>query len=286
MKHTLTLITVLLLAALTSLHAEIPTSLETSAAKQWEQSNLFANGAVAPFSFVIDGKLSSEVMRDWKHSDSERNLDAQRRERTRTWTDGASGLQARLVATEYAGFPVVEWTLWLKNTGKTNTPIIENIQGLDTRFERDATGEFVLHGLRGDSCLAESFKPFALTLGPDAVKRCSPPVVGDKVSGKSSDGPDGWPYWNLQRPGGGVILAIGWPGQWEATFTRDHERGLRVRAGQQLTHLVLKPDEEIRTPSNTLLFWQGDDVVRVQNLSRMFYRESAACHSHPPARSG
>ena len=28
-----------------------------------------------------------------------------------------------------------------------------------------------------------------------------------------------------------MILAVGWPGQWEATFTRDHERGLRVKAG-------------------------------------------------------
>jgi alpha-galactosidase len=165
----------------------------------------------------------------------------------------------------------VEWTLWLKNTGKAETPVIENIQGLDFSFEREGTGEFVLHGLRGDSCLAESFRPYALTLGPDAVKRCSPPVAGDKVSGKSSDGPDGWPYWNLQRPGGGVLLAVGWPGQWEATFTRDHERGLRVNAGQQLTHLVLKPGEEIRTPSITLLFWQGDDVVRAQNLWRSWY---------------
>ena len=28
-------------------------------------------------------------------------------------------------------------------------------------------------------------------------------------SGKSSDGPNGWPYYNLQVPGGGIILAIG-----------------------------------------------------------------------------
>ena len=82
------------------------------------------------------------------------------------------------------------------------------------------------------------------------MKRCSPPVAGDKVSGKSSDGPDGWPYFNLQTPGGGVILAVGWPGQWEATFTRDASAGLSVKAGQQLTHLCLKPGEEIRTPSD------------------------------------
>ena len=44
-----------------------------------------------------------------------------------------------------------------------------------------------------------------------------------------------------------------------------------MKAGQQLTHLVLKPGEEIRTPSITLLFWLGDDVVRAQNLWRSWY---------------
>jgi alpha-galactosidase len=261
----------LLLAPLVGVHGAQATSGENAAAAQWAQSNVFTKQATLPFTFTLGGKSSEDLLRDWKQNNAARELDAQRRERTRSWTDAATGLHVRLVATEYADFPVVEWTVWLKNTGTADTPIIENIQGLDVRFEREGSGEFVLHGVRGDSCVAESFRPFALTLGPDAVKRCSPPVAGEKVSGKSSDGPDGWPYWNLQRPGGGVILAVGWPGQWEATFARDHERGLRVKAGQQLTHLVLKPGEEIRTPSITLLFWQGDDVVRAQNLWRSWY---------------
>ena len=68
-----------------------------------------------------------------------------------------------------------------------------------------------------------------------------------------------------------MILAMGWPGQWEAKFERREDGSLQVRAGQQLTHLVLKPGEEIRTPSSTLLFWQGADVVRAQNLWRSWY---------------
>jgi alpha-galactosidase len=91
-------------------------------------------------------------------------------------------------------------------------------------------------------------------------------------TGKSSDGPDGWPYFNLQTPGGGTIIAVGWPGQWGASFTRDADAGLRVHAGQELTHLFLKPGEEIRTPLMALLFWQGDDVVEAQNLWRRWYR--------------
>lgn len=265
---------VLLLAALSlgvRVSAATPTPEEIATAQQWLQNALFANKTGAPFSFVYCGKSSSELLGGWKLSRDRRGLDAQRREYMLTWTDLATGLKARCVAVRYADFPVVEWTLWLKNTGREKTPILENIKGLDTRFERASEGEFDLHGIRGDSCVAESFRPYAHTLGPDVEKRFSPPAAGEFVSGKSTDGPNGWPYFNLQKPDGGVIVAVGWPGQWEASFARNHDRGLRIMAGQQFTRLYLKPGEEIRTPLIALLFWQGTDVVRAQNLWRSWY---------------
>ena len=253
------------------LGARLPGADELIAAKQWMQTALLDGKARKPFSFVYDGKESGTLLGKWKLDKRTRNLDARRREHTLTWTDATTGLQVCCVAVEYDDFPVVEWTVHLKNTGKENTPIVENIQGLSVRFERNAGGEFVLHGNRGDSCVAESYRPYELTLGPDFSKRFSPPVKGDMVSGKSSDGPDGWPYFNLQKPAGGIIIAVGWPGQWEASFTRYHDRGVQINAGQQLTHLYLKPGEEIRTPLIALLFWQGTDVIRAQNLWRSWY---------------
>jgi alpha-galactosidase len=167
---------------------------------------------------------------------------------------------------EYADYPVIEWTVYFKNTGTGDTPILEGIQGLDTWFERDAASEFVLHGIKGDSCTADSYEPYRLTLGANAVKTFAP-----AASGKSSDGPDGWPYYNLQMPGGGVILAVGWPGQWSSSFMRDGKAGLRIKAGQELTHLRLRPGEEIRTPLIAMMFWRGSEIVRAQNLWRRWY---------------
>jgi alpha-galactosidase len=274
MKDKLTLLSTILLAQFSlGEHAfgEPPLPTEIATANQWLQQAILGDATDKPFNFVYGGKTSSDLLRRWKRSNERRELDAQRREHTLTWQDSTTGLQVRCLAIEYTDYPVVEWTIWLKNTGKEKTPILENIQGLSRRFERAPEGEFFLRGIRGDTCVAESFRPYAHKLAPGVSERFSPPVDGDKVSGKSSDGPDGWPYFNLQRPGGGVILAVGWPGQWEATFTRDHERGIQVRAGQQLTHLALESGEEVRTPSITLLFWQGDDVVRAQNLWRSWY---------------
>jgi len=251
--------------------AVTPTKSELSTARNWAEQSLLSESTPKPFGFTYDGKPSSELFPGGKWNQETHALDAQRREHMLTWIDARTGLQVRCVAVDYADFPVVEWTVYLKNTGKERTPILENIQGLDTAFERGSEGEFILHGNRGDSCVAESYQPFELTLGPDAGKRFSPPVSGEAVSGKSCDGPDGWPYFNLQRPGGGVIMAVGWPGQWAATFVRDHDRGLRIVAGQQLTHLYLQPGEEVRTPLIALLFWEGTDVVRAQNLWRRWY---------------
>jgi alpha-galactosidase len=65
-----------------------------------------------------------------------------------------------------------------------------------------------------------------------------------------------------------MILAVGWPAQWATVFQRQAERGVHVTAGQQLTHLYLKPGETVRSPLIALLFWKGTDTDRAQNIWR------------------
>jgi alpha-galactosidase len=235
----------------------------------WFKEHLADGKSSLPFSFTYGGRPSAPLLAEWPAKRADERLDAYRTRRTLTWTDPKTGLEVRCVAVDYTDYPVVEWTVWFKNTGSADTPILEDLQGLDLRLERDAKdGEFVLHGIKGDSCTADSYEPYHRTLAPGTVATFAPP----DSSGKSCDGPNGWPYFNLQQPGGGVILAVGWPGQWAASFARDATTGLRLRAGQQLTRLLLKPGEEIRTPLTALLFWQGSDVVEAQNLWRRWYR--------------
>ena len=91
----------------------------------------------------------------------------------------------------------------------------------------------------------------------------------------------GFPYFNLEWPGEGLIVVIGWPGQWAAQFTRDAGDGLRVRGGQELTRFKLHPGEEARSPLIALQFWQGDRV-RAQNL----WRRWMLAHNLPRTRDG
>jgi len=244
-----------------------PTSSETKMKSNWAKDHLLQSDQAPPFSFVYHGTASGELLRSWNRTKSRRQLDRDRVQHTQIWTDPATGLQVRCVAVEYLDFPVVEWTVYLKNAGAQDTPLLEKIQGLDTTFERGAEGEFVLRGIKGDFCSEDSYAPYTARLTAGLVKKFSPP----DSSGKSCDGPEGWPYYNLQMPGGGVILAIGWPGQWASSFERDSTRTLRVKAGQAVTHLSLKSGEEVRTPLMALLFWRGNDIERSQNLWRRWY---------------
>lgn len=213
-----------------------------------------------PFSFVYDGKPSAELLKAWKLDHDSRKLDAERTERTSTWTDPQSGLRVRCVAVEYADFPSVEWTIYFQNTGAGDTPILSDVLALDTGFEKRGRGNFLLHHHKGTFVRADDFEPLVTTLKPNDRLRFAPPA--GRPLGHV------FPYFNLeQQPDEGVIAVIGWPGQWFAEFTRDSSGGLRVIAGQEKVHLSLKPGEEIRTPLVVLQFWRGD-WLRAQNVWR------------------
>jgi alpha-galactosidase len=89
------------------------------------------------------------------------------------------------------------------------------------------------------------------------------------IGGRSSN-TNVFPFFNIEMPGEGVIVSIGWSGQWTASLVRDGGTELMVRAGMELTNLKLYPGEEIRTPRMSLLFWCGEERIRGHNLFRRF----------------
>lgn len=203
-----------------------------------------------PFSFRYADQPSGYLLKKWEFNRSSRRIDDDRTEHTLIYSDAKSGLEARCVAVEYRDFPVVEWTLYFRNTGSAATRILENIQALDTRFERTEDGEFILHHSKGSPASSTDFEPFADRLEPKDEKRIS--AAGGRPTNTDLC------YFNIALPGEGTIVALGWPGQWAAQFTRDEGTGLRVKAGQELTHFKLLPGEEVRSPLVALVFWHGE----------------------------
>jgi alpha-galactosidase len=218
---------------------------------QWLQDHLLDVGAKLPFSFVYDRQPSVELLKTWTRTTANRQLDGNRMEHTLAWSDPKTGLQLRLAVAEYTGSPVVEWTAYFRNNGKADTPILEDIQALDTSVELTGSGiSIVLYsrGAGGMDCYALQKKPLnqleAFSLS----------------SGGGSKTVDTIPFFDIMSGGRGVIGAMGWPGTWVISFARPAEGEVMVRAGMARTHLALHPGEEIRTPQILLLPWQGDDL--------------------------
>ncbi|MHB1461439.1 MAG: NPCBM/NEW2 domain-containing protein [Armatimonadota bacterium] len=220
------------------------------------------------FSFDLDGKPSSSFISKWKLTRRKRSLDANRMEHVLTYTDPSTGLQARTVGIRYHDYPTVEWTLYLKNTGTKDTPIISNIRSLDMGLQRDTGSEYALHLNKGAESGVEDYRPLTMELK-------QPLTTIAASNGRPTEAYA--PYFNIDWSGQGLIMVLGWPGQWSAQFMRDSSTGLRICAGQELTNLKLHPGEEIRTPLVVLQFWSGGDWIRAQNV----WRRWMVAHSLP-----
>ena len=223
------------------------------------QDGLFSSDP--PFSFTYNGKPSSEFLATWKTTRQVRKIDEQRTAHTVTYSEPAGGLSVRCEAVEYNDYPTVEWTLHFRITGSTDTPIIENIQSLDVRWQRNRDSQYLLHHNVGSPHDGTDYSPLETVLTGGVNKRIA-------AAGGRSTWTD-MSYFNLERSkDDGLIVVVGWPGQWAANFIHDGDCGIRLLAGQELTHFRLHPNEEIRTPLSVLQFWKGGDWIRSQNIWR------------------
>ncbi len=122
------------------------------------------------------------------------------------------------------------------------------------------TAATTVHWSVGSRAQADDFRPIRRQLRP------SKPLRFASVGGRSSDGV--LPYFNLARPHGGLILAVGWSGDWEALFEQTSTSCVRVRVGlKRRGPLQLEPGQRLRLPSLLLLAYQGS-WIRGQNRFR------------------
>ena len=213
-----------------------------------------------PFSFVYGGKPSAELLPAWPQTRRKESLEDGRERHTVTCTDPVTGLEVASEVTLFARHPAVEWVLQFHNVGQTDTPLLENILPLDLAVGVPEKGSVVLHHSHGSTCAATDFLPIDEPVPPGAKIQLAP------QGGRSSNGC--LPFFNLQWPGGGLVGAIGWSGQWQMRLHRDQGPRLTLQAGQQKTHLVLRPGEAIRTPRMLLVSWNGEDPLCGHNRLR------------------
>jgi alpha-galactosidase len=163
----------------------------------------------------------------------------------------------RCILTEYTDYPALEWVLYFANKGPQDTPILDTILPLNAGFGSASAGEPILYYADGSHVLVSDFQPRQVNLSGTLVSLSS-------RGGRSSDGT--LPFFNLAQPDDtGIVLGIGWTGQWAAQFATVGATNVNIRAGMESNHFILHPGEEVRSPAVLIQFWSGGDRVRAQN---------------------
>lgn len=230
-----------------------------------------------PVSFRLAGRESAALLPHWAAVETVADL-PDGRVRRLSWTAPGECLELCVEMRAFDASPAVEWVAYLRNDGDAVSPLIEDICALDTEAQVGDQSALVHHA-RGSNFRADDFEPLSAELSAGTE------VTLKTYGGRSSQGY--LPFFNLQVGDGGVIGAIGWSGNWRATFARDGNGRLAIRAGMQRTSLVLRPGEVIRTPRILLLDWRGDRAAAHNTWRRLllahFVPQVAGAPVRPPA---
>jgi alpha-galactosidase len=239
---------------------------------EWLQSHLVTNSQLL-FSFAYSRQSSRELLRTWQKKTQSQALDDGRAEHVVTWTDPKTQLQVRLTALSYTGSSVIEWTVFFKNEGKTDTPILEDVQAVDMSIPVVGDGIPTLLYSRGAGGMD------AYSLQKRRLNQLEDFRMSNDGGGKTAETV---PFFDIRMDGRGLIGAVGWLGQWVISFSRPTEAAIELKVGMQNTHLSLHPDEEIRTPLILLLPWQGDDLDAHNVLRRHILKYHAPQYDGKP----
>ncbi|MDO4558031.1 MAG: alpha-galactosidase, partial [Planctomycetia bacterium] len=242
------------------------------------ETGLTSLDVAIPFSFTCGGVSSRTLLPEWNFSTEIIGEGENAGCTSYQWTDPESGLVVTAIARQFSRFAAVDWVLTFRNTGSQKTAVIENVRALDVNCTVDAASvPSVLHTLVGDRCNEESWLPVREQIGPGTERKYTP------VGGRPSNG--AFPFWNLQRaptedtrPSEGVFIALGWSGQWTASFERPEGQPtdrVHVTAGMEKIHTVLYPGEEIRSPRILLMPWKCDRASAHALFRRLMMYEYA-----------
>ena len=181
--------------------------------------------------------------------------------------------QWRFVRRDYPAANAVEWQVRLRSPEHEDPPLWENPCSADFVVPFPSDAAVSLHWNTGSHDSPSDFQPREDTLGQGK------PLTLESLGGRSSDGT--MPYFNLASQGGGLILAVGWTGDWRASFEALGAGRVRVKAGLQRARFKLRAGEEVRLPSVLVMSYCGD-WMDGQNQFRRLMLAAFTPTNHPP----
>lgn len=215
-----------------------------------------------PFSFIYNSKEYRGFSKEYfflKHDDITRSDHKETHHITFAFRET---LDVTIVLTHYFSHGVTEWTVWFENVSSENSGVIENI-----KTELIFSGKYpTLKGILGDHI--NQYSPYCIDLQHNSVEFSSDSGRATHIN---------FPYFNLEYGDGGVMLAIGWAGTWNARFSSDGTTSTYTASSVNGLKTYLKPGEKIRSA----LFVVAPYTARDEHFATNFWRDWFICHNLP-----
>ncbi|MDO4587333.1 MAG: alpha-galactosidase [Planctomycetia bacterium] len=177
-------------------------------------------------------------------------------------TDATTGLKITSETTTYSDFPeIIEWVAWFENVSEVKTPNLRNILAADVILQTGGSPS-LWHGMGENNDPQQNYSSQTDILEISEPLHFSPREAYPSFYA--------FPYFRLNGQERSFTIAIGWPGEWSATFYAEPNGDVHFLAGQKKTDLYLKPGEKIRTPRITVFSYLPEtDAI---NLWRRWFR--------------
>lgn len=198
--------------------------------------------------------------------------------------------------TAYPAYDAEEWVLWMENPSAEKSAVLSEINDIDhlvrlppfqTPLRNVAVpGDRAVITMKGcvdgrdynDSDLSSASEFSAV---PHYFKWWSRyNFTVSSTGGRSSEAE--CPFFEITQEGQGEIIALGWTGDWKATFTNETD-GIRIRAGLKNARFCLMPGEKLRT-SRVLVMRYGKGEDPSNKFRRLVRRHLSHVASHPGTR--
>lgn len=239
------------------------TASEKELSEKWFNDNFFPKNGSYPFTFKVDGEEFKPE--EWEKSTGKApesgSVYAGGQTEYIVLTNEEKGLQVKVEATLFVENATCQWTVYIKNTGKENSGVISDFYALDGSF---GVGEADLYYSMGSDTAASDFSLIKKSLS-------SREKIFSGTDGKPTEA--FLPYFNISGENFGIVLGIGWTGQWVASLSeKDGEAFASVK--QEHFEAYLLPEEEIRSPLVSVSFYENENPLKGFNVFRDWIKDS------------
>ena len=220
----------------------------------WLNENLLNNTADYPFTFKVDGEQFNPD--EWEKSFSETDgVYNGGKTQSIILSNKEKALEVTVEATEFADNATCQWTVFIKNTGKKNSGVISDFYALDSSFP---ISDSELYYSIGSDTQASDFSLIKKNLNSFSKKFSG-------VDGKPTEAY--LPYFNINGNEYGMILGVGWTGQWMSEFS-EKKGQTDISVKQEHFDAYLLPGETVRSPLVSLSFYENTNPLKGFNLFR------------------